>query len=272
MKKKEFPRQLILLFYTAVILIPLSMVFLATFKTTSQLFKDPLGLPESFSLDNYYELFVKEAMLQYFLNSIIVTAITVFCVILLATLISYSIIRISGKMGILLFGFFVAGMMVPTQVNMIPIYLLVTKLGMIDTLRGVILVSIGFLIPIAVFILTGFMKTLSKSLFEAAKMDGANEWQIYSKIVLPLSLPAIATVTIFSLVIVWNDLLYPLLLLKSDSVKTLPIALLEFQGQYLTNYPLIFSGVIIASLPMTIAYIFLQRYFIAGMTAGSVKG
>ncbi|OLS35442.1 hypothetical protein BTR25_19795 [Bacillus sp. MRMR6] len=115
------------------------------------------------------------------------------------------------------------------------------------------------------------MKTLPAELLEAAKIDGANEWKTYSRIVIPLSLPSIATVTIFAFVIVWNDLLHPLLLLKSAEVKTLPIALLSFQGQYLTNYPMIFSGVIIASVPMICAYVFLQRYFIAGMTAGSIK-
>ncbi|RBW67376.1 carbohydrate ABC transporter permease [Bacillus taeanensis] len=270
--KKELPRQVILFIYAAMIIVPFSLVFFTTFKTTPELYSDPLGLPETWSLMNYKDLFLKESMMQYFMNSVIVTLVSVVCILFFASMIAYAIIRMPGKVGFVVFAFFVVGMMVPTQVNMIPIYLLVNKLGLLDTLQGVILVSIGFLIPIAVFILTGFMKTLPNGLIEAAKIDGANEWQTYSKIVMPLSLPSVATVTIFAFVIVWNDLLYPLLLLKSSDVKTLPIALLDFQGQYLTNYPMIFAGVIVASIPMIAAYVFLQRYFIAGMTAGSVKG
>ncbi|MCM3570571.1 carbohydrate ABC transporter permease [Neobacillus mesonae] len=247
------------------------MVLFTTFKTTPELYRNPLGLPDSWSLTNYQDLFMKESMSTYFMNSIIVTLSSVAIIIFLSSLIAYAIFRLPKKIGYILFGFFVVGMMVPTQVNMIPIYLLINKLGLLDTRLGVILVTVGSLIPIAVFILTGFMKTLPEELIEAAKIDGAGEWKIYSKVVVPLSLPSIATVTIFAFVIVWNDLLYPLLLLKSTEVKTLPIALLSFQGQYLTNYPMIFSGVIIASIPMILAYIFMQRYFIAGMTAGSIK-
>ena len=143
---------------------------------------------------------------------------------------------------------------------------------LIDTHLGLIIVTIATQLPIGVFILTGFMKTIPKGLIEAASMDGANHWTIYSRVMIPLSLPSMATLAIFSLMIVWNDLLFPLLLLKTKSLQTLPLALLNFQGEYLTNYPLIFSGVVVATLPMIIAYVFLQRYFIAGMTAGSIKG
>ncbi|HEX6923471.1 MAG TPA: carbohydrate ABC transporter permease [Bacillales bacterium] len=270
--QKQLPRQVVLLIWAAIILLPFFMVFFSTFKSISELFQSPLGWPNSWSLENYRQLFVKEPMFGYFMNSVIVTAASVGFILFFSSLISYAIIRMSKKIGYVVFGFFVIGMMIPTQANMIPIYLLVTKIGLYDTLLGVILVLIAFLIPTGVFIMTGFMKTLPNGLIESAKVDGANEWQMYSRIVVPLSMPSIATVSIFSLVIVWNNLLYPLLLLKSDAVKTLPIALLDFQGQYLTNYPLIFAGVIVASVPMIVAYLFLQRYFIAGLTAGSMKG
>jgi raffinose/stachyose/melibiose transport system permease protein len=134
------------------------------------------------------------------------------------------------------------------------------------------LVNISVTLPVAVFILSGFMKTLPKELFEACTIDGANNWLIYRKIAIPLSLPSISATAIFLFVMHWNDLLYPLLFITKDDRKTLPLALLEFQGEYLTNYPMLFTGVMIASAPMILTYLFLQRYFIAGMTAGSVKG
>ncbi|MCD5323241.1 carbohydrate ABC transporter permease [Pontibacillus sp. HN14] len=114
--------------------------------------------------------------------------------------------------------------------------------------------------------------TIPKGLFEASCIDGSNNWKMYTSIALPLSLPSLSATAIFLFVMHWNDLLYPLLFITKDEYKTLPLGLLEFQGQYMTNFPMLFTGVMIASAPMIIAYVFLQRYFIAGMTAGSVKG
>jgi len=270
--KVDIWRQFPLLIYAIIIITPLSLVFFATFKNLKQLYSDPLGVPESWSLANYKALFANENMLIYFKNSVIVTGISVFSILLLASMIAYAIVRLPKWIGNIVFGFVVVGMMVPTQVNMIPQYLLLDRLNLLDKHLGLICVTVATFLPIAVFILTGFMKTLPKGLIEAASIDGASHWQIYSRVMLPLSGPSLATTAIFCFVIVWNDLLYPLLFIKSDSLKTMPLALLEFQGQYLTNYPMIFSGVVVASIPMIIIYVFLQRYFIAGMTAGSMKG
>lgn len=261
-----------LLIYALLIIVPMIMLLLTTFKDTRQMYANPMGLPETWSLDNYTMLFESENMFVYFQNSVIVTMVCVVAVLALASMISYAIIRMPRWLGNILFGFFALGMMIPTQVNMIPQYLLLDKLYLLDTRLGLMLITIATLLPIAVFILTGFMKTLPKGLIEAAMMDGANHWTIFSRVVIPLFLPSLATVAIFSLVIAWNDLLFPLLVLKTKSLQTMPLALLNFQGEYLTNYPLIFSGVVVASMPMIIAYVFLQRYFIAGMTAGSLKG
>lgn len=265
-------RHALLLVYAVLILVPMLMVVVSTFKDTQQLYQNPLGFPQTWSLQNYAALFTGEQMLRYFLNSVLVTLVGVAAIIFLASMISYAIIRLPNWLGNILYAFFTLGMMIPTQVNMIPQYLLLDRLYLLDTLTGLVLVTVATLLPIAVFILAGFMKTLPKGLIEAAMIDGGSHWQIYSRIVIPLSLPSLATAAIFCFVIVWNDLLYPLLILKSKSLQTLPLALLSFQGEYLTNYPLIFSGVVLASLPMVLVYVFLQRYFIAGMTAGSMKG
>ncbi|MGE7217611.1 carbohydrate ABC transporter permease [Priestia koreensis] len=265
-------KQLILLLYALLILIPVSLVFLASFKTTPELYQHVFSLPKAWSLDNYRELFVNEAMTRYFFNSLFVTVVTIVVLLFFSSLISFSVIRLSKKVSWLVFTFFILGMMVPAQVNMIPVYILLDKLGLLDTFQGLILVTIAFLLPTAVFILTGFMRTVPKSIIEAARIDGASEWMIYRKMVLPLSLPGLASVGIFCSVMVWNDLLYPLLLLKSDDVKTLPVALLDFRGEYVTNYPIIFTGVVVASIPMILVFLFLQKYLVKGMTTGSVKG
>lgn len=258
--------------YAALILIPVVAIILATFKTTSEMYENVLGLPKTFNFENYISLFRDQSMGNYFMNSVVVTLVSVSLTIFLASLIAFGITRLGGWLGGVTFIFFTIGMMVPAQVNMIPLYQLVYSLKLTNSLIGLMVVNIAVTLPVAVFILTGFMKSLPKSLFEACTIDGGNNWQMYSRIAVPLSLPSISATAIFLFVMHWNDLLYPLLFITKDEYKTLPLALLEFQGEYMTNYPMLFTGVIIASAPMVIAYLFLQRYFIAGMTAGSVKG
>lgn len=211
-------------------------------------------------------------MAGYFINSTIVTLFSVSLTLFFASLIAFGISRLNNWIGNLLFGLFTLGMMVPAQVNMVPLYSLMLDLNLTNSLLGLILVNIAVTLPIAVFILTGFMKTLPKELFEASTIDGAGNWQMYIKVALPLSLPSLSATAIFLFVMHWNDLLYPLLFITDNAYKTLPLALLEFQGEYSTNYPMLFTGVIIASAPMVIAYVFLQRFFVAGMTAGALKG
>ncbi|PLR85599.1 ABC transporter permease [Bacillus canaveralius] len=258
--------------YALLIIIPIVSIFFTTFKSSKEMYDNILGLPSSFTFDNYIELFASKTMSTYFMNSVIVTIFSVTFTLFFASLIAYALTRMSNWFGNSIFALFTLGMMVPAQVNMSPLYDLVYSLGLTNTRIGLIVVNTAVTLPVAVFILTGFMKSLPRSLFEASMMDGASNWAIYRRIAIPLSLPSLAATSIFLFVMHWNDLFYPLLFITENKYKTLPLALLEFQGEYITNYPMLFTGVIIASAPMVIAYVFLQRYFIAGMTAGSVKG
>ncbi|RNF38800.1 carbohydrate ABC transporter permease [Planococcus salinus] len=249
------------------------VVVLTSIKTRQETFRNPLGLPEGgIDFTNYVSIFEEQTMAGYFVNSTIVTLFSVTFTLLFASMIAYGITRLNNWLGNVIFGLFTLGMMVPAQVSMVPLYSLMLNLGLTNSLLGLILVNIAVTLPIAVFILTGFMKTLPKELYEASTIDGAGNWKIFTKIVIPLSLPSLSATAIFLFVMHWNDLLYPLLFITDNAYKTLPLALLEFQGQYSTNYPMLFTGVVIASAPMVIAYIFLQRFFVAGMTAGAVKG
>ncbi|NGP45707.1 carbohydrate ABC transporter permease [Bacillaceae bacterium SIJ1] len=249
------------------------MVILTSMKTLSQTFENPLAIPESgLRFSNYIDIFREHTMVGYFSNSVIVTFTSVLFTLLFASMIAFGISRLKGWLGSVIFAVFSLGMIVPAQVIMVPLYSLVLQLNLTDSLFGLIIVNVSVTIPIAVFILTGFMKTLPKELFEAATIDGAGNWSVFTRIVLPMSLPSLSATSIFLFVINWNDLLYPLLFVTNNAYKTLPLALLDFQGQYSTNYPLLFTGVMISSLPMVLIYIFLQRYFVAGMMAGAVKG
>ncbi|MDN7243102.1 carbohydrate ABC transporter permease [Planococcus sp. N028] len=266
-------RKFSLAVYALLILIPLLVVVLTSVKTLQETFANPLGIPEGgLHFDNYVNIFQEQTMAGYFMNSSVVTLFSVSFTLLFAAMIAFGITRLNNWIGNVLFLLFAFGMMVPAQVSMVPLYSLMLDLNLTNSLLGLILVNVATTLPIAVFILTGFMKTLPKELFEASTMDGAGNWRVFTKIVIPLSLPSLSATAIFLFVMHWNDLLYPLLFITDNAYKTLPLALLEFQGQYATNYPMLFTGVIIASAPMVVAYIFLQRFFVAGITAGAVKG
>lgn len=268
----QLGRRAALAIYAGLIVVPLVVVFAGSLKSTRELFAAPFGAPTSPKWENYATVLSEQDLDRAFANSTMVTVASVAISLLVASLAAYGIARIPGWKGHVLFGFLVLGMAVPAQANMIPQYVLFDRLGLLNSLVGLVLINIVITLPIAVFILTGFMRTLPRELYEASSIDGCGPWRTYRTIVIPLSLPSLAATAIFLFVIHWNELLYPLLFIQEPSKRTLPLALLDFQGEFLTNYPLLFSGVVVASLPVLVAYVFLQRYFVAGLTAGSVKG
>lgn len=268
----KLTRGAVLAIYAILIIVPLTVVVLGTFKTTPELFASPFGLPSSLSPTNYVVVLGEQNLDQAFYNSVLVTAASVGLTLFLASLAAYGVARTPGWKGWLVFGFLVLGMSVPAQANMIPQYVLFDQLGLLDSRVGLVVINVVVGMPVAVFILGGFMKTLPREAYEACAVDGAGPWRTYRSVIMPMSLPSVAATAIFLFVIQWNELLYPLLFIRSPELKTLPLALLEFQGEFLTDYPLLFTGVVIASLPILLAYVLLQRYFVAGMTAGAVKG
>ena len=268
----ELPRGVLLVLYALLIAVPLVIVLFTAFKTSSQMYRDPFGLPPSPSLANFAELWTGGRIGTSFLNSTIVTAVSVTVTLLISSWAAFSVTRIGGRLGTIIFAIFCLGLAVPAQVAMIPQYVIFDQLGLTNSLLGLMLINIAVTCSVAIFILTGFFRTLPQELFEAAEIDGAGTWQLYWKVALPLSTPSLAAVAIFLFVMHWNDLLYPLLFITDPDLATLPKALLDFKGEYTTNYPVLFAGVLIASIPMIVAYVFLQRWFVAGITAGAVRG
>ncbi|MNN02766.1 L-arabinose transport system permease protein AraQ [compost metagenome] len=265
-------RRTIIVCYSLIIVAPLYFVFVTVFKSSQAFYASPLGWPAAPTLDNLGKLFAGQPIWRYFWNSIQVTAGTVLLVLLLGSLISFAIIRFGGAAGTVLFAIFTAGLIVPSQVNMLTIFALARKLYLSDHLGGLILVSTALLLPLTVFMLTGFMKLLSRELIEAGSLDGCGEWSLYWRIAMPLTAPSLAATATFLLVMVWNDLLIPMLLLNGKSKLTLPLAMLQFRGEYVTDYPMLLTGVVVTSLPLVLLFLFLQRYFIAGLTEGALKG
>ncbi|GAA2669503.1 MULTISPECIES: carbohydrate ABC transporter permease [Actinoplanes] len=265
-------RRVALGIYTLLIIVPLVVIVGGSFKTTADLFASPFGLPTRPTLDNYVTVLAKQDLLGVLGNSVLVVAVSVPVTLLLGSLTAYAVARLPRWPSRILFGIFALGLAVPAQAVMIPQYVQFDRLGLRNSLTGLMLINVVVTLPVAVFILAGFMRTLPAELFEAAEIDGAGPWAVFRRIVVPVSAPSLAATSIFLVVMHWNDLLYPLLFIDDPSKRTLPLALLDFQGEYLTEYPLLFTGVVVASLPMVLAYAFLQRHFVAGITAGAVKG
>lgn len=264
-------RRAILAIYALIIAVPLIVVLTGSLKTMTQLFESPFGLPSNPAWSNFSTVLSDQNLGTAFVNSTIVTASSVTVTLFLCSLASFGIARIPGWRGYAIYGFVIIGLAVPVQANMIPQYVLFDRLGLLNSLLGLMIINLVITAPVGVFILTGFMKTLPRELFEAAEIDGSGPWRTYWSIVMPLSAPSLSATAIFLSVIHWNQLIYPLLFINDPEKRTLPLALLRFRGEFLTNYPLLFSGIVIASAPIVIAYVFLQRYFITGLTAGSVK-
>lgn len=268
----QLGRRAALTIYSLLIIVPLLVVITGSLKTTPQLFSAPFGAPTDPTLSNYRQVLGDGGLLRALANSAVVTVFGVVITLALAATASYGVARIRGWRGWVIYGLLVVGMAIPAQANMIPQFVLFDVLGLTNSLVGLVLIEIVTTMPIAVFIICGFMRTLPVEIFEASDIDGAGPWRAFRSVVVPLSVPSLAATAIFLLVIQWNDLLYPLLFITDPDKRTLPLALLDFQGQYLTDYPVLFAGVVVASVPMVLAYAFLQRFFIAGISAGAVKG
>jgi raffinose/stachyose/melibiose transport system permease protein len=265
-------RPVVLLLGAAAVVLPLLVVLFGTFKTLPQLFDSPLSPPSSPSLDNYRRAVDEGGLGSAFVNSLVVTAGAVTLTLVVASLAAFFCARVPGRTGWIVFGVLVAGLAVPAQAAIVPQYVLFDRLGLTDSLLGLILVDTTMTLPTAVFILGGFLRSIPGELYEAAELDGAGPLRAFRSIALPLTRPALATTGIFLFVMDWNDLLYPLLFVRSEEHRTLPLALLNFQGEFLTQYPLLFAGVVIASAPVVVVYVLLQRYFVSGLTAGAVRG
>jgi raffinose/stachyose/melibiose transport system permease protein len=258
--------------FAALILIPSLIVVLGSFKTDSEVYNKPLSLPDVWSLDNYKRLLSDSDLDVSFRNSVVVTLLSVIFTLLFASLASFAIARMMTVSGKVLATLFALGLAIPAQINLVPIYYIFRDLGLTNSFLGLVIINVTTTLPISIFILTAFFREISRDMYEASEVDGASPLRIYRSIALPLSRPAMGATAIFLFVINWNDLLWPLLLIQESEKKTLPLAMLAYRGEYFVSFSMLFTAVMVASLPMVIMYLMMQRSFIAGLTAGAVKG
>jgi raffinose/stachyose/melibiose transport system permease protein len=254
-----------------IIIIPVYYVLITTFKDQGAYFtQNPLALPNPPTLTAYQQV-VEAGIIRYFFNSVIVTVGAVIPLVLFSFLASYAIVR--GDSRLLRFSrtLFLLGLAIPLQATIIPIYLIITRIHMYDSLGALILPSIAFGIPLTVLILSNFIRDVPRELFESMRLDGCTDWQMAWKLAFPLTRPAIVTVSIYNGLNVWNGFLFALILTQSPEKRVMPLALWAFQGEYQVNIPAILAAVVLSTLPILILYIVGRRQLLRGLTAGFGK-
>ncbi|KGE70986.1 carbohydrate ABC transporter permease [Spirochaeta lutea] len=252
---------------------PIYTVAIGGFKTNGQLLADPFGLPNPFTSEAYRVVLLSGSQFWGFLfNSVVISGFTILLTLAASMLAATGLSRIEFKGRGFLFNFFIMGMLFPITVAVLPLYLQLRGFGLIGTRLGVILSQAAFSLPLAIFIFTGFFREVPKDLQDAVSIDGGGLLTFAWRVLLPLSTPVISTVTIITLIQSWNQFLLPLLVLDDASTFTIPLGVMQFQGQYTTGWNRIMAFISIALLPMAMLYIFLQKYVVAGLTAGAVKG
>ncbi|CDZ69775.1 Putative fructose-amino acid permease [Neorhizobium galegae bv. orientalis] len=263
--------QIILILNTVVMLAPIVIMLFAAFKTNAQIFQSPFSIPDFSNFANITKIWSQTNFLRYFLNSVIVTGASIVVILTLGTMAAYAIGRYKFRGSSFVLMFFLAGLTLPLKLAIIPLFILMRDLGILNTQLSLIVIYVAMGLPTTVFIMTGFIATLPNELEDAARMDGASEPRIMWSIMLPLVRPALVIAGIQNVVPIWNDFFFPLIFIQKDNLKTLPQGLTTFMGEYTTDWGVLFAGLLLSSAPVIIVYIILSRQFINGMTAGAVK-
>jgi raffinose/stachyose/melibiose transport system permease protein len=257
--------------YVFIVLAPMALILLNSMRPTRDIFREPIALPESINLDSYVRAWGEANFSEYFLNTVIIVVAAVALATAVSALAAYALGRYSFRGSTLLAIFFLSGLLLPFRLAIMPLFLLLQDLGLVDSRLGLILVYAATGVPFSVFILTAYFRQLPVDLSEAAKMDGAGEFTIFGRVMLPLVRPALATVAVFQFVPLWNDFFFPLVLLRSSEKWTLSVGMTRFFGEFQTDWSTLFAGITITTLPLIIVFLLATRQIIAGLTAGIGK-
>ncbi len=262
-----------LILYTLIALFPVFVILINSFKSRRAIFKEPLALPdsESFSLIGYQTVMKQGDFFLYFQNSMIVTVASLFFILLFGAMAAFALSEYRFR-GNLWMGLYLAlGIMIPIRIGTVAILEMMVATGLVNTLWALILVYTAQGLPLAVFILSEFMRQVSDDLKNAGRVDGLTEYTIFFRLVLPLVRPAMATVAVFNMIPIWNDLWFPLILAPAEETKTLTLGSQVFIGQFVTDWNAVLSALSMAILPVLILYVIFSRQLIRGITSGAVK-
>ena len=260
--------------YSVVVIFPMVWLLYTAFKSTDEIFASAWSLPAAWQLDNFVEAWNEARVGEFFWNSIFVTVSTLVLQLFLGSMASYSLAKYQFRGSNYLYYSFLAGMMFPIFLGLVPLFFLLKTLHLLDSHLGRILVYSAFGIPFTVFVLTAFFRTIPTTIMEAGIVDGCSHFTLFWRVMLPLAKPGITTVGIFTFISIWNEYILALVLLSSSHLRTLPlgIAVLQFVQFYEADFGALFAGLVIVMLPTLICYLILQEQITKGITVGAVKG
>ena len=261
-----------LLLYTVIALFPIFLVIINSFKARKAIFRSPLSIPtpETFSLEGYVTVWERAGFPIYFRNSLVVTLVSIFCILLFGAMAAYALSEYNFKGNTLLGLYLALGIMIPIRLGTVGILRLVASMGLVNNLWALILVYIAQGLPLTIFVLTSFMSQVPREMKEAARVDGASEYRIFG-LVLPMVRPAVATVAVFVMIPIWNDLWFPLILAPGESTKTVTLGAQQFLGQFVSDWNAVLASLTLAMIPVLILYVIFSRQLIRGITSGAVK-
>ena len=261
----------IVLALVAIMLLPLIYMVMMSFKTSTELAQDPLGLPDSLYWGNYMEALSSMGYVRSVLNSMGITISVIIVVVFAGAMAAYPLARLQNRVSRTIVMVMALGLATPNFVTITPIYVIFRDLGLLDTYLGIVLAFAALKLPLAVFFYTSFIAAIPIDLEEAARLDNCNNWQIFWHVIRPLLAPVTATLSLFVMIMVWNDFIYPLLLLTDKDKLTVMIAVYKFVGNTGIDATKLFPAAVLGSLPLLIMFAVFQRKIMAGATAGAVK-
>lgn len=271
LRPASFFSQVMLIFFSLLAIYPVYYMVVTAFKTHNNWLHDQFGLPNPFTLQNMSDALSKGNIPLWFGNSVIVTLVSLAVSSMVSALAAYAIARFRFPGRALYFNTMIALMVIPPAVLILPLFVLMVDISLVNTLTSVIVIYSGLLIPFSIYLLVSFFRSLPPELFDAAAIDGCSNLNIFWQITLPLSTPALMTLVVVNALFVWNELLIALVFLQSENVRTLMPGLTLFKGHFTINEPLVMAGTLLATVPMILLYFFGQRLFVEGLVAGAVK-
>ncbi len=267
-----FLRLAICVVVALLVVTPLALAVISGFRVNNQLLLQPVAWPDPFITSNYGDILGSASFWQQIFNSVVVMLLTTVIVLSLSSGAAFVIARMQFRGREPLFNFFTLGLLFPLPVAILPLYLLLRQMGLVDSLWGVILPQVAFGLPFNIMLLRAFFLGVSRDLEDAAYVDGAGPLEFLVRILLPLVRPALAAVAVLTMVTSWNNFFLPLVVLNSENLWTLPLGVMQFQGQYVADWSRILAYVSLALVPAIAFYLAAERQLVAGLTAGSVKG
>jgi len=261
-----------LLLYGILTIYPLFWLIISAFKSNAEFFSRPFGLPETWLWENFTRAWETSKMGTAFMNSVIVSAVSLALTLLLAGLTSYVLARFNFRLKGWTMAFFVVGMLIPIHSTLVPLFILMKQMSILNTYWALIFPYAAFALPTAIFVLTAYLATIPKEIEEAAYIDGTGLWGVFFRIMLPISLPALSTVTILTFLHSWNDFSFALVFISNAALKTLPLSITTFADGFQTDYGLTLAAMTLSVLPTILVFLLFQEQVMKGMTAGAVKG